>query len=116
MPTVGKYVGDWNDGRMVGNGTYFWSNGDKYEGEWKEDMKNGHGILSYADNDQYGRLVYEGGWIDNQMSGNGTMTYKSGERYEGAWKNGLRDGKGTFYSASNKIISTGLWENDKFTG
>lgn len=27
-----KYIGEFKDGRMVGNGTYYHSNGEKYEG------------------------------------------------------------------------------------
>ncbi len=49
------------------------------------------------------------------MTGYRTMIYTNGERYEGEWNDGLPDGSGTLFSASDKITYTGLWNKDQLT-
>jgi hypothetical protein len=36
-----KYVGEWKDDKIHGQGTYTYANGDKYVGEWKNDKYDG---------------------------------------------------------------------------
>ena len=43
-----KYVGEWKDGKMNGNGTYTHAKGDKYVGEWKDGKMNGNGTYTHA--------------------------------------------------------------------
>ena len=39
-----KYVGEYKDDKMSGQGTFIYLNGDKYVGEFRNDKKNGYGI------------------------------------------------------------------------
>ena len=36
-----KYIGNFKDEQMEGNGTYYFSNGDKYEGDISQNMEFG---------------------------------------------------------------------------
>lgn len=53
----------------MGNGTYYYSNGNKYDGQWMNDRKEGRGVYTYL---------------------------LTGEKYNGEWWNGLKDGRGIF--------------------
>ena len=55
-----KYVGNFNNWKRHGQGTYFYKNGDKHFGEWKKGKR--HGI--------------------------GTYTFKNGKIKKGIWENG----------------------------
>ena len=50
-------------------------------------------------------------------NGQGTMTYGEGEwegsKYVGEYKDGKRNGKGTYTKADGTVYK-GLWENDRF--
>lgn len=41
------YDGNWEDGKMKGQGVYNYANGDKYTGEWANNEKNGRGNLYF---------------------------------------------------------------------
>ena len=69
------YEGEWKNGFPNGQGTYFFSNGEKYVGEFK-----------------YGR-----------EHGQGTRTYNDGQKYVGEWGNGGY-WNGTMYNRNGKII------------
>lgn len=60
-----KYVGEFKNGKMEGQGTYTFANGDKYVGEFK----------------------------DGKMEGQGTYTYVNGSKDVGEFKNGKFVGK-----------------------
>lgn len=112
--------GVWEDGKMNGQGTKTWGNGDVYEGEFADNFRNGQGTYTYNENDQYNRVSYVGEWKDNLKNGQGTMTWTSGAVYEGEWKDGQRSGQGTHTYAEdddyNRLSYTGQWENDKPSG
>ena len=50
------------------------------------------GKLEYNNGD-----VYEGDWKDDNMNGQGVFTDDKTGRYEGGFKNGMKDGKGNLY-------------------
>lgn len=112
--------GVWEDGKMNGQGTKTWGNGDVYEGGFADNYRNGQGTYTYNENDQYNRVSYVGEWKDNLKNGQGTMTWKSGAVYEGEWKDGQRSDQGTHTYAEddefNRLSYTGQWENDKQSG
>ena len=53
FPDGNKYVGEWKDDKMHGQGTYANADGSKYVGEWKDSIRYGQGTQTYAD----GRVV-----------------------------------------------------------
>lgn len=51
----------------------------------------------------------------NCFNGKGVYIYNSGMKYEGEWKNGLRQGKGTL-TYPNIYTYTGEWKNNRMDG
>jgi hypothetical protein len=116
---VGKYIGEYKNGKRNGIGmftTYGASERNaelkiiqpiiaKYVGEWKEDKKNGQGTFTTTAGGKY-----DGKWKDDVINGQGTLTYLNGDKYVGEWKDGKRNGQGTYTSISGKIME-GIWEN-----
>ena len=58
------------------------SNGDRYVGEWKDNKMHGQGTCTYASGGKY-----IGKWKDNKRHGQGTYTAAKGKVYEGLWGN-----------------------------
>ncbi len=73
------------NGRKHGQGTFYYSDGDKYVGQYEDDEKSGYGVYYFMD---------------------------TGERYEGEWANDMKHGKGVYYSRKGDAIK-GKWANDK---
>ena len=63
---------------------------------------------------QYGK--YEGEFKNGKKDGKGTMTYKNEYEYQGDWKNGKRDGKGVYISKTSKDRYEGDFKSDKAEG
>ena len=130
---VGKYEGEWKDGKMYGTGTlsiyrifrgslgsydltpFGWKLIDqgKYVGEWKKGKEHGKGIrffrggLMNVDNGKY-----EGEWKKGLFHGQGTRIFPGREKYEGEWKNGKEHGHGiSTWFDGRKFI--GEWKNGK---
>ncbi|MGE5458906.1 MAG: stalk domain-containing protein [Methanobacterium sp.] len=105
-----KYIGQFKNDFFEGQGTYTWPNGDKYVGEYKNDLRNGKGTYYYANGE-----IYEGQFKDNLFEGKGTFTWPDGEKYIGEYKNDQRNGQGTYYYVNgDKYI--GEYKNDKMDG
>ena len=49
MSDGSKYVGQYKDGLLDGQGTMVWSDGSKYVGQWKDSIPNGEGTYTFAD-------------------------------------------------------------------
>ena len=62
----------------------------------------------------YGK--YEGDFKNGKKDGKGTMTYKNEYIYEGNWKDGKRDGKGIYLNKTNKDKYEGDFKLDKAEG
>merc|ERR1712243_56118 len=68
-----------------------------YTGEVNDSkVPNGEGTFEYRGDDEDGRLMYDGGWKDKAAHGYGVMKWQNGDRYEGDWVGGLREGKGKY--------------------
>jgi len=80
-----KYVGEWKDGKLHGQGTETFASGSKYVGEYKDGIFHGQGTYTWADGDKY-----EGQWKDDNFHGHGTFTWADGDKYVGQWKNGKK--------------------------
>ena len=115
---VGKYEGEWKDGKMHGTGTLrisricsrFMSFGwrlidqGKYEGEWKNGKEHGKGIRFYRSGLQnYESGKYEGEWKDGKYHGHGTRSWSW------KWKNGKRHVDGGLFWDAQKYV--GEWKN-----
>ena len=45
---LGTYVGEWQNGKPNGKGTFTYTNGNKYVGEYKNYKRNGQGTYTFA--------------------------------------------------------------------
>ena len=86
---LGKFSGEFKDGKLKKEGVYIASDGGKYIGEFKDDnpLKKFHG--------------------------QGTYTYSDGRKYVGEWKNGKWHGQGTI-SSPDRIKYVGEFKNGHF--
>lgn len=74
------------------------------------DCNNGNGTFI----DSLGN-IYTGEWKDGTKNGHGTYTQKRrGEKYIGEWKDGKKNGKGEFTRNAYKYV--GQWKDDKKNG
>lgn len=80
----------------------------RYEGEVERGMAHGTGRKSF-----WNGAVYEGEFRNGRFEGRGTMTDPDG-RYEGEWKNGLRDGRGKMVFHIGGSYEGGWKENHYF--
>lgn len=103
------YIGVWKDGKREGQGVDSAFRG-RYVGEFKNDMRNGEGVAFWRDGLADTLTVeYVGQWKDGKKDGIGTDYDKTGKMvYEGGFKNDKRNGAGKFYAADNKV-SNGTW-------
>ena len=102
-----KYVGAWKDGKQNGQGTYTYANGDKYVGEFKDGLSHGQGTYTYANGDKY-----VGEWKDDLFHGQGTFTWPNGDEYVGEWRDDKRTGQGTLTKPNGEVWDQ-RWENGK---
>ena len=95
----GKYVGEIEDGKPNGQGTYNFY-GTKYEGEWKDGKYHGQGTYYSLG------TKYVGEFKDGEENGQGTWTSPDGDKYVGEFKDRVPNGQGTM-----------IWTNgDKYVG
>ena len=77
------------------------------------DCNNGYGIYTSADGDKY-----IGEWKDGKKNGQGTYTWISGNtwlngnKYVGEFKDDKRNGLGT-YTFANGTVDKGIWKNNQ---
>ena len=122
-----KYVGEYKDDKRHGQGTYNWKDGRIWVGEWENGELSGYAITYDASgsinqegifkNGKFLRSLpkCEGSWsVTNWTNCFGTFTYTNGD-YVGAWKNGKRNGQGTYtYASGSKYV--GGYKDDKKHG
>jgi hypothetical protein len=106
-----KYVGEFKDGKIDGQGTYTYANGNKYVGEHKNGKRNGQFTVTFANGDKY-----VGGYKDDKLNGQGTFTFANGNKYVGEYKDGKRDGQGTVTFGDNGDKYVGDWRDGKYNG
>jgi hypothetical protein len=98
-----NYIGQFKDGLFEGKGKLKYFNGDKYEGEFLQGVKQGEGIYTSTDGS-----VYIGNYDNNEKNGMGKLT-TSTQEYSGMWKNGEPNGEGKM-----TIFTTGVIMEGKF--
>ena len=87
---LGTYEGNFKNGELI-QGTWYLPDGGKYIGQFKNNNVYGEGIHCFSDGN---KLV--GKFIDVAKVEEGTLTFVNGDTYVGHFKNGLFDGKGIF--------------------
>jgi hypothetical protein len=81
LPNGDKYVGEYKNGKMHGQGTYTGANGASYVGEYKNDMMNGQGTYTGANG-----ASYVGEFKNDMWHGQGTLVLADGNSFVGEWK------------------------------
>ena len=76
-------------------------------GVFQNDQLNGQGQI------QYESQTRSGSFIDNKLSGNGIIEFINGDRFEGVFRNGQRNGYGVQTTAKGGELR-GRWLNDEF--
>ena len=66
------------------------ADGSSYEGNWDAGRIMGQGTRRYVTG-----VVYTGAFDDSQPHGRGVMERPGGLRYDGEWAHGMREGQGT---------------------
>ena len=108
-----KYIGDWKDDGMHGQGTSTYTSGDKYVGEFKDNNRHGQGTYTYGNGDKY-----VGMFKDSMKHGQGTYFFGpesewSGDKYIGEYKDDMKHGQGTYFYADGTNIR-GFFSNDAY--
>jgi hypothetical protein len=110
--TVGKkYIGEWKDGNRTGQGTYVWANGDEYNGDFFDNNKHGQGTIVWSNGNKY-----IGEWKDENMTGQGTFVWANGNKYLGEFFQGKRIGQGTYISNEDNSMLVGKFDGDFVDG
>jgi hypothetical protein len=102
------YVGQVKDGKASGYGVAILNTGSRYVGEWKDNIRQGEGTFYWKDGE-----YYEGHYEGDKRNGQGTYYWPNGEKYVGQWKDDRRSGKGAFFAKDGKLMTQGVWEDDK---
>ncbi len=121
-----KYIGEWKDGSLSGEGVYLWHNSSKYMGSWENGKQNGYGTQFYSDGTKAIGLFKDGtlsgsntntaGCISGNCSnGYGVWIYDTGSKYEGYWKDGSLSGQGT-YLFPDGMKYNGDFDNNNYNG
>ena len=100
-----NYEGNWENGKIAGEGKYTWENGDWVEVFTKDGVPEtiDSSIVKMYDLEVDG-YTYEGKINTfHQPHGKGKITWKIGGNYEGGWNNGNWNGEGKY-----------TWENGKW--
>ncbi|EAR96626.2 MORN motif protein (macronuclear) [Tetrahymena thermophila SB210] len=86
--------------------------GSTYTGEVNErNERHGYGVYQVI----YGGY-YEGMWKNGFKEGKGTFYYKKGLiHYEGDWQCGEPHGQGRVFNQQNQLVYEGAWKNGKST-
>ncbi|CAM1340129.1 MORN repeat-containing protein [Tenacibaculum aestuarii] len=102
--TFAQETGCFSGNCINGEGTFFYTNGDKYEGNWKDGKRYGEGTF-YT---KSGRKIV-GYWKDDNSNGFTTIYKSDGSKiYEGNIKDGKKMAKELFIQkAEGKLLVTG---------
>ena len=108
------YSGSYTHGLRDGHGHLSNASGFTYEGEWREGKMSGKGRMS-SSHGQHGQASYEGTFADGKLSGLGRMDFTledEASHYEGEWRHGLREGRGSCRSMGSGLTYSGEWRAD----
>ena len=110
MASGNKYVGEWLNNKLHGQGTYIYLDGATYVGEFKYGDFDGQGKYTHLDG-----MVEEGNWKESSLNGEATTNWPSGDKYVGNYINDKKSGQGTYtWADGSKYI--GEWKDDDRSG
>ena len=107
--------GEWKNGRLNGQGTYIYADGNRYQGEFKDGKPNGQGTYYYLADNQFKGDRYQGEFKDGKPNGQGTATFANGDRYQGEYRDDKPNGQGTYIYANGDRYQ-GEFKDDKAHG
>ena len=90
-------------------GTFSDPNGDRYVGEWKNGNLNGQGTLTTARGDKF-----VGEFKDGNFSGQGSLTTVNGDKFVGQWNDGKLNGHATWFASNGSVSRQGIWADNNF--
>lgn len=97
------FSGYWKMGEPFGEGILVTTNGELIEGVW-ENGKLNKGVVVAKE------FTYMGGLKEYLPDGYGSCHYKSGVRYHGFWKDGVKSGLGKLQTPKGDV-AFGNWKN-----
>ena len=103
-----KYVGEFKDSKIHGQGTEIFADGGKYVGEFRDNNYHGQGTFTYASGNKY-----VGELRNNKRNGQGTYTFANGNKYVGEFKDDKFNGQGT-YTFADGTVKEGIWKDWQF--
>ena len=126
-----RQAGEWKDNVLSGLGTERLSDGLSYQGQWRGGVPAGLGVRDRASDHAEGNfaggqmegfgtrrnlaepaVTLSGEWHGDALDGPGVEVLPNGERYEGQFRGGKRQGYGQVIGADGKPQS-GKWEDGK---
>ena len=93
----GIYLGEADQNIPQGRGCFIYNGKENEELKWIGYFDNGDKSNFGKLYNEEGRLIYEGEYKNGLRNGEGTYYYARGLKYEGQFVNGLREGHGVFY-------------------
>ncbi len=63
IPFMGRYRGDFEDGKFNGEGVLYFLTGERYEGEFKDGEAEGKGTLFFKNGDKYEGYFHKSGFV-----------------------------------------------------
>jgi len=109
----GEYTGEIVNGIRQGYGIMKFANYDVYEGDWDCGKMHGQGVYKFwnKQKDCIGSK-YQGGFNHGVREGVGRMEYTNRDIYQGTWQNDCRTGDGICWFADGSVFH-GIWKFDK---
>eukprot|EP00542_Grammatophora_oceanica_P000090 CAMPEP_0194067692 /NCGR_PEP_ID=MMETSP0009_2-20130614/86689_1 /TAXON_ID=210454 /ORGANISM="Grammatophora oceanica, Strain CCMP 410" /LENGTH=726 /DNA_ID=CAMNT_0038720725 /DNA_START=60 /DNA_END=2240 /DNA_ORIENTATION=+ len=110
-----EYNGDFKHGLKHGFGQETFEDGRMYCGEYRDSQRCGFGKLFQSEEGGDPVLIYKGDWIDGRMSGEGVrydLTTPVKGTFTGTFKDGKREGHGTFVCENGDVFE-GKWREDR---
>lgn len=103
-----RYEGNFLQGKKHGFGVQFYPGGAvRYKGDFRNDQRSGEGTYYFTNGDKY-----VGNFLDNVPQGKGTYYYSDGERFAGTFRKGVREGYGVLTRA-NGSREAGYYKDDE---
>ncbi|WP_373514457.1 hypothetical protein [Persicitalea sp.] len=103
-----RYEGHFQNGRKHGFGVQYYPGGAvRYKGIFRDDLRSGEGTYYFTNGDKY-----VGFFLKNVPDGKGTYYYSDGEIFAGNFRKGIREGYGVLQRA-NGSRQAGYYRDDE---